>query len=315
MKVFDLFSKRQEQLRGEVPDVYTYDHIPSQLRVQIIHIWLDALGRSSVYLSTADEAYRFINDALCREYGLFQLSEPPPVMRHVYTEEIIANFFLQCQSNERVLDVIELVFQVINFEGNDPGYRHRAGASLTAEDAIKELNLRFREHGIGYRFEISDDRGQLVRIDNEILHAEVVIPALQLLRENIYRGANEEFLKAHEHYRHGRYKECINECLKAFESSMKAICTKRKWTYDSNDTASKLIKTCLENGLVPSYLQSQYSSLSLVLTSGVPTLRNKLSSHGQGIQETKVPEHFASYVLHLTATNILFLIQSEKNLL
>ena len=47
----------------------------------------------------------------------------------------------------------------------------------------------------------------------------------------MYAGANDEFLRAHEHYRHKRHKECLNECLKAFESMMKAICKKRRWPY------------------------------------------------------------------------------------
>jgi len=44
MTVFDLFSKRQKRLRGEVPDVYTYDSLPRTLRNQIVHIWNDSLG-------------------------------------------------------------------------------------------------------------------------------------------------------------------------------------------------------------------------------------------------------------------------------
>ena len=44
MAVFDLFSKRQKRLRGEVLDVYQYDNIPSPLRVQIAHIMNDAMG-------------------------------------------------------------------------------------------------------------------------------------------------------------------------------------------------------------------------------------------------------------------------------
>lgn len=44
--IFDLFSKRQKKLRGDVPDVYVYDNIPNALRVQIIHIWSDSFSRS-----------------------------------------------------------------------------------------------------------------------------------------------------------------------------------------------------------------------------------------------------------------------------
>ncbi len=44
MKDYELFSKRQKRLRGEVPDVYQYETIPQELRVQVVHIWRDVLG-------------------------------------------------------------------------------------------------------------------------------------------------------------------------------------------------------------------------------------------------------------------------------
>ena len=48
MAIFDLYSKRRKAERGEVPDVYIYDKIPSGLRVQIVHIWGDAIGNPGV---------------------------------------------------------------------------------------------------------------------------------------------------------------------------------------------------------------------------------------------------------------------------
>ncbi|MFW2454281.1 hypothetical protein ACN4FY_11920, partial [Aliarcobacter butzleri] len=73
--IFNLFSKRQKELRGEVPDIYVYDIVPNALRVQIIHIWQDTLGTFNDYFrySKVQEAYQFIVDVLCREYGLFHL--------------------------------------------------------------------------------------------------------------------------------------------------------------------------------------------------------------------------------------------------
>ena len=44
MPIYDIFSKRQKRLRGEFPDVYQYETIPNELRVQVIHIWRDAFG-------------------------------------------------------------------------------------------------------------------------------------------------------------------------------------------------------------------------------------------------------------------------------
>jgi hypothetical protein len=76
MAIFDIFSKRQKALRGELPDVYRYDKIPDPLKVQIIHIWRDALGDEQAYQNEylgAKGMYQFIVETLCREYGLFEL--------------------------------------------------------------------------------------------------------------------------------------------------------------------------------------------------------------------------------------------------
>jgi hypothetical protein len=171
------------------------------------------------------------------------------------------------------------------------------------------LNLRFLEHGVGYRF---DDR--IVRIDSELLHAETVKPALALLRAPEYAGAQAEFLAAHEHYRHGLTKEALNECLKAIESVMKAICAKRGWKHDPNATSKTLIQVLFDNGLIPLFWAQHFSALRSTLEAGVPTVRNKLGGHGQGTQVVHVPAHLVAYVLHLTASSIVFLAAAEKAL-
>ena len=95
---------------------------------------------------------------------------------------------------------------------------------------------------------------------------------------------------------------------------MKAIHEKHSWSYGPKDTAKKLIDSCLKNKLVPEYLQDQFSSVGNLLKSGVPTVRNKEGGHGQGTEVSAVPEHLASYTLHLTATNLLFLAKCEEQL-
>jgi hypothetical protein len=44
MGIFELYSKHQKKLRGEIPEVYVFDEIPNSLRVQIIHIMRDSIG-------------------------------------------------------------------------------------------------------------------------------------------------------------------------------------------------------------------------------------------------------------------------------
>lgn len=303
MGIFDLFSKRQRRARGEVPDVYVYDELPQPLRVQIVHIIQDAFGVDHYRYHYAEKAYEFVKQTLCREYGLFELVKYPKT-----DAESVINFFLNEGSTERALDVVELSFQIINTHIPDNhNYRQNTDRKLEAEEAISELNERFKEHGVGYQFESNE----LIRLDSDFLHAEAVKPALMVLRGDGFKGANEEFLLAHEHYRHGRHKECLVDALKAFESTMKAICKMRGWVSQPNDTARALIGTCLTNGLIPPYLESQMGSLRSLLESGIPTVRNKFGGHGQGTDPVVVQEYLARYALNLTATSILFLVEAN----
>jgi hypothetical protein len=303
MPIFDLYSKRQRRVRGEMPDVYTYDDLPEKLRVQILHIVKDVFD--SAPRDESQNAYAYVVNALCREYGLFELL---PGRLDQRTQ--LFQFFAKIQPIERALDIVELCFVVANWEHMWPSRHYYPGEAARVSEAIEELNERFKEHAVGFRFE-SD---QLIRVDSEYVHAEAVKPTLILLRQKGFAGANDEFLAAHEHYRNGRYKECLVDSLKAFESTMKTICEQRNWTAKPGATASALIDLCAEQGLFAKSYNSQLSSLRTLLASGVPTVRNTLGGHGQGSEVTVVPEHIARYALNLTASNILFLVESNDAL-
>ena len=343
MAIYNLFSKRQKKLRAKFPDIYQYEEIPQKFRVQVIHI-MDAIENTPLFhrFNNVEDFYFNAHKKLCEEYGEFTLM--PDVNSH---KQAIFNFFVSQKDYEKVLDVIEVIFQNIQvllneFNLNDKeksssqqsetindlsDFEKQSLKNMKAIDnylqeernqtqvyinkAIEDLNQRFKESGIGYAFQ----NGELIRIDSQFIHSEAVKPVLVLLaNEKYYEGVNQEFLKAHEHYRHKRYKECLVECCKAFESLMKAICEKRKWNYNQNDTASKLIKTCFDNKLIPSYMDNQIASLKQILGSGVSTIRNKEGGHGQGAEISEVSEYLASYCLHLTASNLLFLANCEKQL-
>ena len=333
MKVYELFSKRQKRLRGEVPDVYQYETIPRELRVQIFYIWQKVWGE--VYYNYDEElqgsklamgAYSSIDATLREEYGMLTLGKWDSVY------EIVRDFLLETEDTEKVIDVIEVSFRYIDqvvrdtfnasmdFEKSPPNkipilavpnnlVSTRCG--ISPDEAIDQLNYRFREHGIGYQYE----SGQIIKVDSQFVHSEVVKPALSMLSDPIYKGANEEFLKAHEHYRKRNYKDCVNNCLKAFESCLKAICQKRGWCYDHKKAAAKdLIQIVFDNGLIPSFMQSHFSGLKTTLESGLPTVRNRQSGHGQGSTQVIVPEYIAGYALHLTASNILLLAKADEDM-
>lgn len=302
MAIFDLFSKRQKRLLGEIPEVYTYDNIPQHLRVQLVHIIRDAIGTDN-YGNKASNSYNFLHQSLCREYGQFSLGQ-----QYDNDAACLLNFLLTSKETDKVIDVIELSFKYIDkIIRQDWEYTHQVNVQITPDQAIEELNQRLKEHGIGYQF----DGSEVIKVDSTYTHSEIVKPTIRLLWNNKFQGANEEYLKAHEHYRHGRNKECLTECLKAFESTMKVICKEKGWSYNQTDTAKKLIQICLQNGLVPTFTQNQFTSLQNLLESGIPTIRNKLGGHGQGQIPQIVDDEMTRYGLNLAGTNIIFLVQQS----
>ena len=336
MQAVETLSKRQKWLRGEVPEVYEYEDIPEALRVQIVYIMKDAFeiikrdGR-------ANKVYDQVYNTFCREHGRRQLdaSSNPytklAIKDDTYSKAVEDIIFTA--ETDHVLDVIELFFQHTNQPNpydkqsplkslevppsNEIGKKtyhemvlYMIKKHRQYKNAVNELNHRFREHGVGYQYE----SGQIIRVDSQYLHSEAMQPALRMLSASMYEGANAEFRSAHENFRAKRYKECLNDCLKAFESCLKAICDKRGWVYGAKDTANRLVDIVFKNELIPNFMQSHFSALRNTLKAGVPPLRNELGGHGQGMREISVPEHIAAYALHLTASNILFLAQANEKL-
>ncbi len=170
------------------------------------------------------------------------------------------------------------------------------------------MNERFRQNRFGYLFE----NGSILKIDNIFLHAEVIKPALILLKNPQFSGAEEEFLKAHKHFRDGNYKESVTSANCAFESVMKIICTIKKWEYTKGARASDLKKILCHNNLFPTYLENSFDQLLAILSSGLPEVRNNEGGHEQGEEIKVVPPYIASYALHICASNIVFLIDAME---
>lgn len=305
MPIFDIFSLRKKRAtQAGASDVYQYDELPEALRVQVAHMWDDAF--TAAYRGDLPERtiFRVVHDLLCREYGRFQLTDNI-LARNSYTLQCRA--FLLAAPTAEALDVIEATFRIpwLDAQRDMLPFHLRDGHF---EELVDELNSRFREAGVGYQFE----SGEIVRVDSKLVHAEVVKPALALLLAEGFEGADAEFRNAFEHYRHGRHKEALVDALKSFESTMKTICKRKKWEHPEGATASKLIATIFEKGLIHQSLQTHFSGLRQTLEAGVPTVRNKLGGHGQGEAPVEVPGYLAAYALHLTATNLVMLLEAFK---
>lgn len=300
--MFNLFSKRQKKLRGEIPDIYTYDNLNVNIRTQIIYIFKDVIGGDDHNNYKLYNAYDLLRKVLLREYGLFNLCD----RNFSQPDEDFLNFLVSEKDTEKVIDAIELICRFIDIHVRKNHWDY--SPIIEIDDAIYEINERFKEHCIGYSYE----NGEIIRVDSSYIHLEITKPTIALLWNQSFIGANEEYMKAHNHYLHGRNKECLNECLKSFESVLKTICKEKGWQFNQTDTSKKLIKICFDNGLVPSFTQNQFTSLQNLLESGIPTIRNKLGGHGQGSEKITVDDNMTRYALNLTGTNIIFLIKQSN---
>ena len=305
MPVYETYSKRMRKAeRAGQPDVYQYVELPKPFRVQVIHILSGSIGADTDEIDYSENPqWVYIHNTLAREFGVLELGKGSGYAADKCKEHILTG------STENTLDIIEISFRTIDdMRGLPKQFYSDYSICQKPDDAIAELNQRFREHGIGYQFE----NGEIIRVDSQYLHAEAVKPAISLLNEAGFEGALDEFMQAHEHYRHGDHKDAINNALKAFESTMKVICAQRGWMPPANPQARHLIETIITNGLISPEMLAFFNGLRPVLESGLPTLRNRTSGHGQGETPVTVPGYLAAYALHMTAANLVMLVEAHK---
>jgi AbiJ N-terminal domain 4 len=112
---------------------------------------------------------------------------------------------LKQENVEEWLDLIEISFRFVDVSAREYYNPERLGIRRTPDDAITELNERFRRAAFGYRFE----NGQIIRVDSEFVHAEIVKPSLVLLSDKRFSAPQGEYLTAHGHYRAGHFSDAI----------------------------------------------------------------------------------------------------------
>lgn len=310
MRVFDLFSKRQaDAAKSGAADVYQYDDIPRNLRVQVAQIAVEAVGKVGSHgdrMIRSDED----NDLWVQIEGIFLREKG---LEGIYRESLagsrVLGFMRECSTADW-LDFLELIALGITvMAGDDYGAeRHRWKVSTSAQAAIDEINYRLRQAGVGYQLEDT----HLIRVDSQYVHAEVVKPALALLSGDNFEGPRQEFLAAHQHYRAGEHRQAVSMAANALESTFKAIFDEKDWAYEKGARISDLVKVARANALWPDYLDTSFDQLVGILKSGLPKIRDNDASHGQGATPKNVPSYIAAYALHLAASNIVFITEAAK---
>lgn len=309
----DLFSERSRLAASQGQcDPYRYDEFPSPLRVQIARVAERAIGRDlrseGTFIREHEKSSSYvlwakIREILLDEYGKEMLSNSTHPM------DDVLGYFKYHATVQESCDITELLCRTINIvmDKIHPSAFKSHLITQSPDEALNEINLRLRRAGIGYQFE----GNSLVRVDSNVLHAEVVIPAIQLLRHDRLAAAGAEYASAHRHYRADEYEQSLVECSKALESVLKVVCEHHGWPFPPNATASTLIDLIMTRGLLPKSVVGHMAAIRATLEQGAPALRNSMAAHGKGSSERHISEHIAAYALHITGSAIILLVRSS----
>ncbi len=298
MPIVELFSNRDRQ----DPDVWNFDEAPLKLRVQISQIIEKALGPRFISPSIGSESsYEIIEETVAHEHGLDTLGPGRDAGERIHR-------CIRLGPVDLFLDVLEYTCKYLLTVVASYNYytiQHRQ-LSIRPSDAVSEINERCRRAGFGYRYE----NQMLARIDNELLHQVITRPALKILSDPRFSGADTEYREAHEHFKSSELRDCAVDCLNALESTMKIICDLKGWEYNRGARASDLLKILRNKELFPAYADGSFEQLFATLKSGLPALRNEVGGHGAGAEVPRIPQYVATYALHLSGAKIRFLYEA-----
>ncbi len=300
---------RRKMLAEKAGDVFQYEEMSEKLNNQILLIFEECCEYWASKTSGGDkrEPYRNCRDFFRKELGEKSLTETVTVN----AQREFENWFSYLAEVENQLDAIEIMSALIGNMGLESTNYNR---DLDAYHdfflaAGTEINERMMEDQFGYQIE----DGQIIRVDSNFAHKEIIIPALAILSETKYATANKEFRDAHQLYRQKDYRKAIHQCGNAFESVLKVISDERGWELDADKTtASKYLDKVFEDALIPNYIQGELTGLAAVLKSGVATIRNKAGGHGEGKNQKPIPKHIAAFQIHQTAAAILMLAEASQ---
>lgn len=297
--MYRLYSERLKDAEG-MPEVYEYEKFSERFRNQFMTIVRKSVERATQYPSEVNAGYivNWIYNSFAQEKGLKQLQG-----NYGYGTWNALEHYVDTCSNPDFLDLMDYIFGTLM---SDPIiqrslmlYSDRFSAA-----AIEELNYRLRQNGLGYEFL----NGVIIKKSNTVTHEKIIKPALKLLTDEKFRGAEDEYLTAFECFRNGDNKDAILNAAKAFESTMKIICLELGYAFDEKrSTAKPLIEVLKSNSFFPDYLQEHLTAICKALETGAPTVRNRKTGHGQGAMIERVGDEYVEYVLNLVATNMVFL--------
>jgi len=216
----------------------------------------------------------------------------------IFPYEGVKSLLVKCD-DDIFLDFVEYIFKVQTREDF-------VGIPKISTD---DINRFFVECDLPYYLtELEKKRQEIVghpkviARDSEVLHQMSIKPTLNLLKNNKLQGANQEFMDALQHYRKNEFGHCVAMCGSSFESVMKTICIAKGWEKKPDSlTGSDLLKIITKESNLKSYYR-KLTELTHVIRD------NESTVHGGREEIRNPPQHIAQFVINMTASTILVLV-------
>ena len=108
-----------------------------------------------------------------------------------------------------------------------------------------------------------------------------------------------------------KFEDCIHKSGKSYESTLKAILDKKNISYNKEDKIFSLVTKVRDAcKLGDPSLNTLFERFWPVLEQGPNVIRNfEGIGHGQGANIKNYEKSYANFVLHLTGTYIVFLLE------
>ncbi len=317
----DLFFRRMERLKGDVPDYYSYE-LDDKIRHKIIGTIMDyKLNRSQVY------SVRMIG----RDYEM--KDELENLNAHVERElgrnisqkrgasQRISNFMFNC-SDEEFLSTIEILVS-LKFN-NYQEIKRRAAYPLSEDVDVFRDNLKSFVNAVNEVFRIDKFGYEIVPVslpklpyiivpfNSKYLYVETIREPLSLMHNAKFKGPLNEFEKALDDYRNEKYGDSIHKANKAYESTLKTILELKKIEFNpAKEKIPQLVQKIQdETDIIDSSLRDLVNPFMSVLKKGQNIIRNMEGiGHGQGMNVKEMEKSYADFILRLTGTYIVFIIE------
>ena len=305
--IFDVYSRRQKKVAAKA------NVVPDTFRNRVLLLCRDLFGgtESPNAANMLNAFWQQIQDALQYRHGTMAMTLSPS--RQSPAEDVIP-FLLRCEG-PGFLDFVEYIFRIecspqaisdenaaveqINqfFVIDNMGFELTKLVKQTTREPVHEYPFG------GCECEVTRvvSYPKVIRKEDELVHALIVKPTLELLAAPRFSSANSEFIAALEHYRKGEYGDALAKASSALESVMKVICAAKHWHYTDKDTSADLTRIVIKHATLDTFFEQPFVIIA--------THRNRLStSHGAGPEPRAPSPAIARYSLNATASVILFLV-------